>query len=95
MVILTSQKDDKKEPSSGIYNSIHVIGSNTISDGYDVFNGYIEHLSDICYLNLPDLKLESSGSTYNKLKLPEFNLLLFNNLMNVHYNKIILFEQLL
>jgi len=69
---------------SGVFNSIYGIGANK------TFDGYIEYMSDIHLFNLPDL-----NSSLNKLKLPEFNLLLFHQLILLQRNKIPLFDILL
>jgi len=68
------------------FNSICVFGSS------NTFDGYIEYTNDIYCLNIPNLK---SGPIYDKLDLPEFNLLLFNQLFSIQRNKSPLFDQLI
>ena len=76
---------------SPIINAMRAISLN------EVFNGIIEHKSDIQFINVPDLKLGSinKNTSYVPLKLPEFNFLLYTQLMKTQQEKVPLFENLM
>jgi len=87
--VVLNNSETKVAGLNCVFNTICVMGST------NTFDGTIEYISDIHYLNIPNLNTISPGLSYDKLQLPEFNLLLFNQLLSIQRNKLSLFEQLI